>query len=418
MVVFHQSAAKRRWSECLYSYHDWTVAHDWTSFAILSMDSVFTTLYFAISVFMTVYYFAMVDYLKEHAAEKEGLSTVIKLLRARAGVTIAMSYICLCAFFWLAKRLFITGSSRLLTEEVDRKYEIYLRMYAIIISVAILRVASFILACPTWYPAEIMEVAILTGEFVAQPLVRGREDKLSDFVVEDIVVYFWGWSFVFLITAVVSFIGFLVSPDFISFIIHPRTSHGRTKYEIFDLFFFTATQPFWTTVDFLLLLCEVFECFFLCIFELLCCRKPQPMSYLDEYAGRHLMGKIRSPRYYNEPKLSVTYYWAGRAGSKSCRAAKYIWHVIKTSVLGMWFGAKWWGMKVKWGIKLKTRASGMTVILGPYPTVPVRGRSDRGGVNDNRGTGSYSGQSNPGQADHFDDVELGEAPARERNTDM
>ncbi|KAK6515182.1 hypothetical protein TWF506_007527 [Arthrobotrys conoides] len=406
MVVLHQSAAKRRWLEHLHSYHDWTAAHDVLSFAILSMDAFLTTLYFAISIFMTVYSLAMVDYLKEHATAKEGLSTVIRLLEARAGVTITMSYICLCAFFWLIKRLFIAGEPQLLAEEVDRKYEIYLRMYTIIILVGILRVVTFILACPIFYPKDIMKVRIPNGEFVAQPLIRERGNRDSDFIVGDIIIYFWGWSFLFLITAAVSLFGFLISADFVGLIIHPGSVHSRTKSQIFDLFFFTATQPLWTACDFLLLILEIFECLFRCIVELLCCRKPQAMSYFDDYSNRHIIGRIRPPRYYNEPRLSATYFWTGRAWLTSVRISQYIWNVIKTSVLGMWFSAKWWGMKVRWGIKLKkSRASGMTVILGPYQTGTVRGWADRGFFDGNNGRGP---QTDRGQADQFEDIELGE----------
>ncbi|KAF3262367.1 hypothetical protein TWF192_007041 [Orbilia oligospora] len=424
MVVFHQSAAKRRWLEHLHSYHDWTAAHDVISFAILSMDALFTTIYFAVSLFMTVYYLAMVNYLKEHETAGESLSTVIRLLEARAGVTIAMSYICLCAFFWLTKRLFIAGSPQLLTEEIDRKYEIYLRMYAIIILVGILRVVTFILACPSFYPEEIMRIRIPHSEFVAKPLIRERGDRNSDFIVGDIIIYFWVSmkiktkdSLPSSITAAVSLFGFLISADFVGFIIHPGSVHNRTKYQIFDLFFFTATQPFWTTFDFILLIFEIFECLFRCCFELLCCRKPQAMSYYDDYSDRHFIGRIRSPRYYNEPKLSAAYYWAGRACFKFIRISKYIWHVVKTSVLGMWFGAKWWGMKVKWGIKLKkSRASGMTVILGPYQTAPVRGWADRGVFDGSRGREPQNGREY--QADQFEDIELGEVPARQRTAEI
>ncbi|KAK6531058.1 hypothetical protein TWF281_007885 [Arthrobotrys megalospora] len=415
MVVFHQSASKRRRFELLHSYLDWTAAHDRLSFAIFSMDAVLTTMYFAISVFMTVYYFATADYLRENAVGVEGLPKVIRLLKARAGITVAISYLCLCSFYWLTKRLFVLpGATALLTTEIDRKYEMYLRMYAIIVVIAILRIATFILACPRLYPKEIMNFRIPHDDFVAKPLISEREDKTSDFIISDIIVYFWGWSFVFLITALITLGGFLINSDFVGFIIHPRSVHNRTKYEIFDLVFFTATQPLWTTFDLLLLLCEVFECLVMCIFELLLCRKPQPMSR-DEYSERLVMGKIRSPRYYNEPKLSASYYWAGRGWYKSIRLLKQLWHMIKTSVLGMWFGAKWWAMKVKWGIKMRrSRASGMTVILGPHQSATIHER-DRGDVD--LETGGGAGTSWGNRTGQLEDIELGDLPGRTRTSE-
>ncbi|KAK6329635.1 hypothetical protein TWF730_006183 [Orbilia blumenaviensis] len=411
MAVFHQSTAKKHWRDCLHSYHDWTAAHDGLSFSVLSMDAVFTTIYFAVSIFMTVYYLAMVDYLQENAIGTEGLSKVIGLLKARAAITIVMAYICLCGFYWLIKRLGTVGSPQLIAAEIDSKYEIYPRMYSVVILVIILRITTFLLAYPKWYPQEVMKIRIPPDEFVAKPLIKERENKELDFIVGDIIAYFWGWSFLFLTTAAVSISGLLMSADFVGFIIHPWGVRRRTSYQIFDLVFFTATQPFWTTLDVLLILCEVFECCILCIFELLCCRKPQPMNY-DEYSERYAIGKIRSPRYYNEPKLSVSYYWAGRAWFKCVRMANYLWHVVRTSVIGMWFGARWWGMKVRWGIKLRSRASGVTVILGPHHATTANDANREffhGVVAGALGSSSSRGDQN----DQFETIELGEMPPRQ-----
>ncbi|KAK6499924.1 hypothetical protein TWF481_010280 [Arthrobotrys musiformis] len=407
MVVFHQSAAKRRWFDCLHSYHDWAAKNSWISLSVMSVDMLLTTVYFAISIFMSVYYFAMIDYLKVHGADTESLPTVIKLLKARAGIAIAMSYICLCGFFWLKKRLWGIVSPELLASELDRKYEMYPRIYAMIILLAILRVASFVLASPGMYPGEIMKISIPRDDFVAKPLVKDHEDKESDFIVKDIVIYFWGWSFFFLATASISMLGFLFSPDVVAAIIYPNTFPARSKQQIFDLFFFTATQPFWTTLDFLLLLLECFECIFSCFFETLCCRKPLAVNYFGEYCRRHFFGKIRKPRYYNEPKLSVTYYWAGRGCFNIARLVKHAWHTIKTSVLGVWFGTKWWGMKVQWGIKSKkSSASGMTVFLAPNLTPPGQGCGRSGHANSEVYDGP--GDTQDGRSIKFDDIELGE----------
>ncbi|KAF3920809.1 hypothetical protein ABW20_dc0108318 [Dactylellina cionopaga] len=362
MAVFHQSAGRKRRTGFLNSYLRWISRYDKYALYIFAADALLTTMYFAVSIFMAVYYFATLDFLQEVAVGKDGYGQAVSLLKARAAIAITIAYFCLCAFYWLTTRLTLPPTGTVPTFDIDKLYEIYVRMYSI-------------------YSEAVLQVKIPASSYVVKPFYNDNPNKVEEYIVGDVMLYFWRWSFFLLVTACITLLAFLINPDFVSLCLYPETITHRNAREIFDLIFFTATQPFWTMVDILFLLCEVVECLCSCVYELAFCRRPKPQNSEDP-SQRQLMVRIRYPKDYKEPRLSAAYYWANWGIGCAVKGIQSVWHWVKTNVLSYWYNARFWGMKISWGLKQrKSRASDITntrpiIIRGPFPSDIENGNFD------------------------------------------
>ncbi|EPS43389.1 hypothetical protein H072_2661 [Dactylellina haptotyla CBS 200.50] len=199
MKISHQYASKWCRLNWLYSYLDWISCRDKYSLYVFTTDALFTTLYFAVSIFMTTYYFATMDSLNDRAAHIKGYPQAMEFLKAGAAIACMLAYFCLCTFYWLATRFLLSPTAVGLQDaEIDKTYEIYLRMYSFVGMTAILRVITFALAYPGLYSDEILRVGVPVNDYLAKPFFKSGDSRTSDFIIGDVILYFWHWSFIFL----------------------------------------------------------------------------------------------------------------------------------------------------------------------------------------------------------------------------
>ncbi|KAF3941763.1 hypothetical protein ABW19_dt0202285 [Dactylella cylindrospora] len=365
MAHFRQSAAKQKRLRLLYRYLDWTSQHENWSLWVLGGDAVMALVYFPVAIYISVFTFHQLAYLQKmegEYGELEGYEAMIGILKAKGAITILLAYFSSSIWFWLLLRLVNEGHltpaqisaafdrDEYPTHKFDQALDLSIRMYSLISFTSILRVLIFVLSYPGLYGDGILSIVVPKEEILAKPL-RDEGSGRDGYQLSELVEYFWRWSFFLIVTGGISLLTFLINPDFITWLLHPHPTIHRSKSRIFDLIVFTATQPIWIAFDVTLFILSFQEYQLRCLLKTLkiCTFRKCNVGEGDDSIGPHMITmKIRFPEGYKEPKLSISYYWAGRGAEKVAEFYNIVAHATKTWCLGWWYEVRFWGIRTGW----------------------------------------------------------------------